>query len=81
MFILLRHDYSTINESLSYDSQKVFYASLRSFKYYFIFPGYLGVIYFFYVGFLSLDIQESQDSRGTGSPIVILFYHNPLYEH
>ena len=41
----------------------------------------LGLFIFFYLGFLSLDIHESQDSRGNGSPIVILFYHNPIYEH
>ena len=37
---------------------------------------------FFYLGFLSFDIQESKDSRGSGRPILTILYHfDPLHEH
>ena len=40
-------------------------------------------ISFFYLGFLSLDVHDSQDTNGRGRPILTLcLYHfNPLHEH
>ena len=37
------------------------------------------IIVFFYLGFFSHDIHDSQDSRGRGRPFLILLYHfHPL---
>ena len=37
------------------------------------------IIVFFYLGFFSHDIYDSQDSRGRGRPFLILLYHfHPL---
>lgn len=39
-------------------------------------------IFFMYLGFASLDICDSQDSRERGIPILIPLYHfQPFYNH
>ena len=55
---------------------------LLRFFFFVIFEVGFKIVFFFYMGFLSHDIHDSQNSRVRGRPFLVPLYHlHPLHEH